>query len=197
MHGLSTQLPRLCITHWKRLVLQNRKGLACKTCIRPLFIHDMWIHGHSLWCLYQLLPACKINLSLVYFRASVVVASVNLLCALVRLWLPSPTPSFSSHTAVLQRYEELSQTASDQALRSFLQTFKENHPQVSRLRPCWHDVIIHLMTSYVSLYDVMMMSLGSCVYVDTTYHLCSTRFVPGSHAPLSKKQLCAPDRLVL
>ena len=137
MHGLSRQLPKLCTTHWKQLVLQDGKGLACKTCIRPLFIHDMWIHGHSfsLWCLYQLLPACKTNLSFVYFRASVVVASVNLLCALVRLWLPSPTPSFSSHTAVLQRYEELSQTASDQALRNFLQTFKENHQQVSRLRP--------------------------------------------------------------
>lgn len=43
---------------------------------------------------------------------------------------PPSTSSFSSPTDLLQRYEELNQTASDQALRRFLQTFQENHQQV-------------------------------------------------------------------
>jgi len=47
--------------------------------------------------------------------------------------LVPPTLSFSPHTAILQHYQELRQTASEESLRKFLQAFEENHQQVRKL----------------------------------------------------------------
>lgn len=146
MHVLSTQVPVIIMCQiLEAISAMERKGFALwdqhETSIRSLFIHDVCIHGHfiSLWFLYQLWPTkrpiyrlfvLELKLWLLLSTPSMAMCISPPMAALPPP-LP-PTPSFSFPTDLLQHYEELSQTASDQALRRFLQTFQDNHQQVYR-----------------------------------------------------------------
>ena len=168
MFWAHSYLQLLRARYWKRSVLWNGKGLLCETSMRLASGHYLFMtcvytdtsspsgsctnydqRTRPIYCLFVL----ELKLWLLLSTPSMAMCIGPPMAA-----LPPPTPSFSSPTDLLQRYEELSQTASDQALRRFLQTFQENHQQVYTcmcviFRSCRHDVIItHLMASCVSLW---------------------------------------------
>ena len=81
------------------------------------------------------------------------------LCALVHLWLP-PLPPHSFLPFPPQTCSSAMRSSAKLPVTRHWESFSKPSKKTTNryIRSCWHDVIItHLVTSYVSLCDVMMM----------------------------------------